>query len=166
MSVLPPLMSLLGVRALPVVNTLAHWLKSTSRSRVCADLNNQDWIRSSLRFGSSSIYQDRIGFEFSTQISSNVTWICLGNTPSIFSLQTDDHTVPYHLVFLWTICSSWCQTNSVKVLKANFLGLIMHQKHLVAGLPWTIWVSVSCGSSLCLHFHSRMCSVVLKFIYC
>ena len=38
----------------------------------CADLNDQDRIRSSRRFDSNPIYQDRIRSEFSTRIGSNL----------------------------------------------------------------------------------------------
>jgi len=39
----------------------------------CADLNDQDRIRSSHRFDSNPIYQDRIRSEFSARIGSNLT---------------------------------------------------------------------------------------------
>ena len=40
----------------------------------CADLNDQDRIRSSRRFDSNPIYQDRIRSEFSTRIGSNFNY--------------------------------------------------------------------------------------------
>jgi len=39
----------------------------------CADLNDQDRIRSSRRFDLNPIYQDRIRSEFSTRIGSNLS---------------------------------------------------------------------------------------------
>jgi len=43
--------------------------------QTCADLNDQDRLRSSRRFDSNPIYQDRIRSEFSTRIGSNLNFL-------------------------------------------------------------------------------------------
>jgi len=55
------------------------------------------------------------------------------------SLQIDNHASTLSLKFFYRSdgCFSWRPTNSVKALKASFLGLIVHQKRFAARFrPW------------------------------
>jgi len=92
MSALPPLMSLLGVHALPVVNALTCSLKSTARSGAVQILMIK--IEFNPAIDSNLIYQDRIQFEFSTRIISNLNHKVLHSTHT-FIQNGMDHTCIY-----------------------------------------------------------------------
>jgi len=102
--------------ALPVVNALMRSLKSTMQSRAVQILMIK--IEFDPAVSSNSIYQDRIQFEFSTQICSNLSygyltrWLIHSELPE-GSTRCAKNTDIVYLVVRWVLCAEmFCVTLS------------------------------------------------------
>ena len=81
------------------------------------------------------------------------------------SLQTDNHTSTSSLTFLWVRWSSWCQTNSVKALKAYLYSEQQNQQQVITSRHSQQVSSVS-RSTIMLYYWTLLLLLITKHTKC